>query len=176
MLSRRQFLRTSGPVVGAALVPSLFVPGRVRAAAPEPIDVSLEFPSGAADVLVTPLGADRYRLEEDPFCFAYVQVESARELARLPRYADEFEALTVRHHELRFVKVVKRARLKRFQFLVSPATVASPQFARVLSRVEDLNGYWERVFGGVVIIYVPRNSGYDPLEALNRDLDPSDCC
>jgi len=175
MLSRRQFLRTSGPVVGAALVPSLFVPGRVRAAAPEPIDVSLEFPSGAADVLVTPLGADRYRLEEDPF-FAYValEVESARELARLPRYRDEFEALTVRHPELRFVKVVKRARLKRFEFLVSQAIVASPQFARVLSRVEDLNGYWERVFGGIVIIYVPRGSGYNPLEALNRELDPSD--
>jgi hypothetical protein len=35
--------------------------------------------------------------------------ESARELARLPRYGDEFQALTVGHHELRLVKVVKRA-------------------------------------------------------------------
>jgi hypothetical protein len=51
MLSRRQFLRTSGPVVGTALAPSLLVPGRVKATAPEPIDVSLEFPFGAADVL-----------------------------------------------------------------------------------------------------------------------------
>jgi hypothetical protein len=47
------------------------------------------------------------------------------------------------------VKAVKRARLKRFEFLVSEATVASPQFARVLSRVDHLNGYWERVFGGI---------------------------
>jgi hypothetical protein len=136
--------------------------------APEPIDVSLEFPFGAADFLVTPLGADRYRLEEDPFYFAYVQVESLRELARLPRYGDEFEAVTVRHNELRFVKVVKRARLKRFEFLVSEVTVASPQFARVLSRVDQLNGYWERVFGGIVNIYVPRGSGYNPFERCRR--------
>jgi hypothetical protein len=123
---------------------------------------------------VTPLGADRYRLEEDPFYFACVQVESLRELARLPRYGDEFEAVTVRHNELQLVNAVKRARLKRFEFLVSEATVASPQFARVLSRVDHLNGYWERVFGGIVIIYVPRGSGYNPFEALNRELDPSE--
>ena len=67
--------------------------------------------------------------------------ESARELARLPRYGDELQALTVGHHELRLVKVV--------------------------------NDYWERVFGGVVIICVPRDCGYDPLEALSRDLAPS---
>jgi hypothetical protein len=143
------------------------------APAPEPVMVSLDFPSGPADVLVTPLGDDKYRLEEDPLCFAYVGVESARELRRLPRFGDEFQALTVGHQELRLVKVVKRARMKRFSFFVSGATVASPQFARVLARVEDLNGYWERVFGGVVIICVPRDCGYDPLEALSRDPDPA---
>lgn len=67
------------------------------------------------------------------------------------------------------MKVVKRARMKRLSFFVSGADVALPQFARVLTRVEDLNGYWERVFGGVGIICVPRDSGYDPMEALSRD-------
>lgn len=64
--------------------------------APEPVVVSLDFPSGPADLLVTTLGDDMYRLEEDPVSFAYVGVESTRELARLPRFGDEFQALNRR--------------------------------------------------------------------------------
>ena len=78
-------------------------------ARPEPIAVTLELASGTTELLVTPLGADRYRLEEDPLC----------------------------------------------------ACRASGMNSRL-----SLSGYWDRTFGGVVAICVPRDSGYDPLEEL----------
>jgi hypothetical protein len=58
MLSRRQFLRTSGPVVGATLVPSFLVPGRARAAGNELIPRKLPFPPnddfGSYEPTITP--------------------------------------------------------------------------------------------------------------------------
>src|SRR5881396_4428075 len=58
MLSRRQFLRTSGPIVGATLVPSSFVLGRARAAGKELIPRKLPFPPndefGSYEPTITP--------------------------------------------------------------------------------------------------------------------------
>ena len=136
-------------------------------ARPEPAEITLEFASGTSELLVTELGANRYRLEVDPF-WGYIAVESSRELASLPRYGDEFEALPIGQRGRRFVKVVKRSGLKRFQFLVDEMTARSPELEVVIAEVEDLKGYWERIFGGIVIMYVPRKSKYDPLKALNR--------
>ena len=138
-------------------------------ARPEPVEITLEFASDSMPMLVTELGANRYRLEEDPF-WGYINVESARDLASLPRYGDDFEASG--GHDARrcvkFVKVVKRSGLKRFQFLIDGVTAVSPELAVVVAEVEELNGYWERICGGIVIMYVPRKSRYDPLKALNR--------
>src|SRR5437762_1146175 len=58
MLSRRQFLRTSGPIVGATLVPSSVVLGRARAAGKELIPRKLPFPPndefGSYEPTITP--------------------------------------------------------------------------------------------------------------------------
>jgi hypothetical protein len=134
----------------------------------EPIEVSIEYPSGATNnaSLVTPLGNGRYRLEEDPLsCF---MADSPRDLRKLPNYGDVFEAEAIAARALRFVKVVERARLKRFQFPVSRDFVESPELNTILSKVESLNGYWERVFGGILIIYLPEDSDYDPSEELKN--------
>ena len=136
-------------------------------ARPDPIEITLEFASDSTPMLVTELGTNRYRLEEDPF-WGYINVESARELASLPRYGDEFEALSIGQRGWRFVKVVKRSGLKRVQLMIDEATARSPELEVVLAEVEDLKGYWERIFGGILIVYVPRKSRYDPLKALDR--------
>jgi hypothetical protein len=80
----------------------------------EPIEITLEFRSGSTPMLVTEPGANRYRLEEDPF----------------------FEALPGGHDGRRFVKVVKRSGLKRFQFLIDEMTAISPEFEVVIAEVE----------------------------------------
>ena len=43
-LSRRQFLRTSGVVAGAAVMPSIVIPGRARAATPELVPKKMPYP------------------------------------------------------------------------------------------------------------------------------------
>ncbi len=70
---------------------------------------------------------------------------------------DVIEAVDIAASSLRFVRVVERARLKRFQFVVSRDFVESPKLEIVLSRVESLNGHWERVFGGVLIMDLPED-------------------
>jgi WD40-like Beta Propeller Repeat len=63
-LSRRQFLRTSAPVVGVTLVPSLLVPGRAQAAGKPLIPRKLPFPPnddfGTYEPTITPDGNTIY--------------------------------------------------------------------------------------------------------------------
>lgn len=134
----------------------------------EPMDVSIEYPGGVTDnsTLVTPLGSGRFRLELDPLsCFS---AECPQDLRELPNYGDVIEAVDIASGTLRFVKVVERAPLKRFQFLLSRDYAESPELEMVLSRVETLNGHWERVFGGVLILYLPEDSDYDPSKKLKQ--------
>ena len=133
---------------------------------PEPLDVMIEqLPSGAAGpALVTPLGNDQYRIEGDTLCFFVA--EDPREWRRAARCGDVVEARAIDDHTLGFVKVVTRARLRRLQFLITPAVAQSSRLERVLARVMELGGYWDRVFGGIVTIHLPRDCQYDPLAEL----------
>jgi hypothetical protein len=118
---------------------------------PEPLDVMIEYPSGAAGpAFVTSLGNDRYRIEGDTLCFFVA--EDARELRRVPRCGDVIEARAIDDHTLEFVKVVTRARLKRVQFFISPQIAESPRLESILACVMDLGGQWDRVFGGILIM------------------------
>jgi len=134
----------------------------------EPIEVSIEYPGGVThySALVTPLGAGTYRLGHDPV--SCLMAERSRDLRELPNYGDVIEAVEITEHTLRFVKLVERAPLKRFQFSVSRDLVESPELKTILSRVDSLNGYWERVFGGILIIYLPKDSDYDPSNELKN--------
>src|SRR6266571_3458856 len=63
-LSRRQFLRASGTVVGATLVPSLGLSGRARAAERELVPKKMPFPPndefGSYEPTITPDGRTLY--------------------------------------------------------------------------------------------------------------------
>ncbi len=86
----------------------------------------------------------------------------------LPNYGDVIEAVEITARTLQFVRVVERAPLKRFQFLLSQDVAESPALEPILSRVEALDGRWERVFGGVLIMYLPEDSEYDPSKELKK--------
>jgi len=128
----------------------------------QPIEVSIEYPGGVTDsaALVTPLGSGRYRIELDPL--SCLIAERPSDLKKLPNYGDVIEAVDIEANSLRFVRVVERARLKKFQFFVSREFVESPELEIILSRVESLSGHWERVAGGVLIMYLPEDADYDP--------------
>jgi hypothetical protein len=131
----------------------------------EPINVTIDYPDFFDSTLVTPLGEGRYRLELAGLnC---LRAENLREARRLPEYGDVIEAIATAPDFLRFVRIVKRARMKKLSFLVSQTTIDSPQLSRVFARIEELGGHWERLFGGGVIVFLPRGTTYDPLADLN---------
>ena len=137
--------------------------------AAEPIEVKIDYPDFVDSMLVTPLGEGHYRLELSGLaCF---HTESAREARRLPDYGDVIEAIATAPDYLRFVRIVRRARMKKLSFLVSQATIDSPRFSRMLARVEELGGHWERIFGGILLLYLPRCTTYDPWADLSGDSD-----
>lgn len=134
----------------------------------EQVTVTIEYPNGIADrsALVTPLGGGRYRLDLDPICWMVAGTDD--ELGELPRFGDTIEAHPLKSGALRFVKVVERAKLKRFDRVVSREVAESAGLAEILSKIESEGGHWERVFGGILIAYVPEVSPYDPTEDFDR--------
>lgn len=135
------------------------------------VEVDLQWDDEAMDrgFLVTPLGNDRYRVEVDPM--GCMIADEPRELRKLPLYGDVIEAKAAGPNTLRFVKVVERSRLRRREYILSQAHIDSPELERVLAKVMGLGGYWERVFGGVLIVYLPKSSTYDMWEDFARGSD-----
>ena len=124
----------------------------------------LLFPrEGATEkLLMTPLGGNLYRLEES----------SLAEVGAF--YHDVVEAKSRLGRDLRFSRVVERSGLRVFRFLLSQELAASEPFAAFLRRVEAHGGFWEQVFGGIVLIHLPRGSACRPkseLRALLRTLE-----
>lgn len=130
------------------------------------LEVSIEYPGGVTDqsAVVTRVGPGRFRLEQDPL--SCLMAERPRDLKRLPNYGDIIEAEEIAPNTLRFAKVAERAPLKRFQFIISQDLIESPGLATILSKVTALQGHWERIFGGILIVYLPEESEYD----VSRDL------
>jgi len=123
--------------------------------------VSIEYPDGTIDdaALVTRVAERLYRLELDPLLFLFSDDE---ERPDLPAYRDIIEVEEIGLTPLKFVRVVERARFKRFEFLVSKEFAASEKMTAIASKIQQHNGYSERVFGGFLIIYLPEQADYDP--------------
>lgn len=134
----------------------------------ERLDVSIAYPNGVTDesALVTPLGGGRYRLELDPL--SCLIADRPRDLKDLPNYGDVISAEVIGPGALRFVEVVERAPLKRFQFLIPRDVAESRELQTVLSKIDTMDGHWERVMGGVLILCLPKDCNYDPSQDLER--------
>jgi hypothetical protein len=149
----------------------------------EPIEVSIEYlPEWVDDeALVTPLGAGLYRQELDPMPKIWMAFPNGRirrypraaERKRIPYHGDVFEAVEIGPQALRFVRVVERARLRKFTSMVS-TQVSATRLKEVRDTVTVLGGHWEQVFGGFLTVYLPEGCRYDPVEALYEGLGPGE--
>jgi hypothetical protein len=147
----------------------------------EPIDVSIGYLPGWIDenALVSPLGDDLYRLELQPMWSWQIDLQRGRDLLRpragerrrLPDYGDVIEACEIAPGLLRFVRVVERARLRRYSFFGWKRGPDTP-FERMLDRVAEQGGHWECVFTSFWTIYLPRDSDFDPKQYLREHADP----
>lgn len=94
-------------------------------------------------------------------------IEDEEQLQHMPHYGDIIEAEVLKPNTLKFVRVIKRANLKRYEMLISQKMAESAKQKEILSKVELEDGYWERLFGGMLTIFVPETSAFDPTEAIS---------
>ena len=131
--------------------------------------ISIEYPGGTDDAAyVTFVGPNEARLETDPMSCLFTEDEG--DLKSLPDYRDLVELEEIESGKYRFVRVLERARLQRFEFLLSDSEAQSKALEPVLSRVMELGGDWERVFGGVLTMFLPHDCPYDPTEDVRQTL------
>ena len=116
------------------------------------MQVTLEFPGDGSigPLVVTYLGDRRYCLEESP-----LDIESAQ-------IFDVIEAETVDPSTIRFIRVVEKSRWKTYSYFLNQESIESLELAAKLAAVKPEGVRWDRVFGGMLFVYVPPDSDYDP--------------
>jgi len=132
--------------------------------------ISIEYPSGTDNAAyVTFIGKNKARLETDPMSCLFTEDED--ELKSLPNLRDLVELKKIDWGaKYRFVQVLRRARLQRFEFSLSDPETQAKALEPVLSRVIELGGDWERVFGGILTIFLPHDCSFDPTEDVRKIL------
>ena len=106
-------------------------------------EVRLLYEGGDSEsALVTRLGANRYRLEENL-------------LLGEATYHDILEAEAQADGALRYLRVVEPSGLKTESWILPPTLIESPYLTKLLERVDAAGGRWERIYGGVLFVSVP---------------------
>ena len=115
--------------------------------------------SAYCEVEVTRLGTATFRLESTPL------------LAIEPVYAgDVIEAAQTTDGTLQFVRVVERASMRHYAWVVPKAWVSSAGRAAYLEAVKAAGGQCEQQFGGLLHVHVPADSAFDAEGELDRHL------
>ncbi len=131
--------------------------------------ISIEYPGGTDNAAyVTFVGPNEARLETDPMSCLFAEDEG--DLKSLPDYRDLIELEEIESGKYRFVRVLQRARLQRFEFLLSDPESQAKALEPVLSRVVEQGGNWERVFGGALTMFLPHDCTYDPTEDVRKTI------
>jgi hypothetical protein len=108
---------------------------------------------------VAPFGNGIYRLEEAiPFCECCT-------------ICDVIEADQVDHDTLEFVRVVEKGHWVEHCFIVPRKLVDSPALDKALARIEAKGGRWQRLFVGMLFVYVPPESDCDPDAEMSHLID-----
>jgi hypothetical protein len=116
--------------------------------------------TGFEDVLVEPVAANTYRLEETPI-FANRDED--------PIYAgDIIEVQPLPDATHRLICVVERSPMRHASFFVPQFFVESVELWHFGSAVEAAGGRWESALGGFLWVHLPADSGFDSEAELSR--------
>lgn len=131
--------------------------------------VSIAFSDGStARLNVTPLGADKYRLEQQPYLVAEtLTFGDVLELA--PGDADPPRAAETDGEPcLRFVRVAEKSPYKHFSWVLPKDVAESTEVAEFLQAIEAAGGRWERAFVGFLTVALPKGCRLDAEAALDE--------
>ncbi len=97
------------------------------------------------NVPVTPVRENLYRLEQSP-------------LDERAFYKDIIQAKKHEDGSLIFEKVVEPSGRNNYCYLLSKKFYETSEFEELLKKIEESEGHWEQVFGGVLVVSLPSDS------------------
>lgn len=97
------------------------------------------------DVAVTQIDENLYQLEQSP-------------LDERAFYKDIIQAKKLEDGSLFFEKVIESSGRNNYCYLLSKKFCETSEFEKLLIKIEKSDGYWEQVFGGILIISLPPDS------------------
>jgi|ERR1700722_7464157 len=111
---------------------------------------SVRFEDGITEeLLLTPLGSGRYRLEQSALVDDSVN------------FGDVIAAEPAIDGAIRFVNVVQKSSYVTLRWVLSERASESRGLPTFLERVIEIGGVWERAIGGVLILHIPHGSAFD---------------
>jgi len=122
----------------------------------EPTTEKLVFDHCSGTVLVEWLEGDRYRILSPEI--AVLTEEYA--------FGDVVEAFRNDEDALVVKRCLERGNYRTLEYCLPAGWHERENIQEVLSKVQDLGGFWEGIFGGVLIIVLPPEVFYDPTQDI----------
>ncbi|WP_340022957.1 DUF4265 domain-containing protein [Paenibacillus sp. FSL K6-1096] len=107
---------------------------------------------------VTRIATDTYRIEETPIFNPGIALG---------------DIIRVREHQgiNYYIETVKKSGLVRHAWLLSKEAAASGEIRSFTKRVEEHEGRWEQIFGGLLVIHLPKHSAVDAEQEMSRIIE-----
>jgi hypothetical protein len=104
---------------------------------------------------VTPVAPDKYRIEETPIFNPGIALG---------------DIIRVREQEgiAYYVETVQKSGFVRYAWLLSKEAAASQEIRSFTERVTEHEGRWEQIFGGLLVIHLPKHSAVDAELEMSR--------
>lgn len=106
---------------------------------------------------VTPVAQDKYRIEETPIfnpCITLGDIIRVTEKQGISYY----------------VETVQKSAYRRYAWLLSKEAAGSPEIRDMKQLVKENGGKWEQIFGGLLVIHMPKNTVIDTDAEMSRIL------
>lgn len=107
---------------------------------------------------VTRVDKDTYRIEETPIFNPGIALGDIIRVS-------EREGIAY------YIETVKKSGLVRYAWLLSKEAAASSEIRSFTERVTEHGGRWEQIFGGLLVIYLPKHSLVDAELEMSRIIE-----
>ena len=122
------------------------------------MNIAIYFPSldcTVDGVDATQVGPNRYRLNEAVMLIEDVGI------------FDVIETELIDDSTIKFIRVSESAGWVKYSWAVPKHVAESSALANALTKIEQNDGRWDRVFGGLLTVYIAPESDYDPTGEIN---------
>lgn len=107
---------------------------------------------------VTPMDTDKYRIEETPIFNPGITMG---DIIRVK------EDKGIYYYQ----ETVQKSPFKRYAWLLSKEAVNSPEIEALKQRITRGDGKWEQIFGGLLVIHIPKDTMMNIDVEMNRIIE-----